>query len=97
MTDQKNYTSKVPYFTLPKTIEKQGAALKSNPLLQRLFNYRKRYFYDPHRPIYHMSTQKIYLMILMDSVIGKGDGIYFIRVTRQKIHASIGGMPSVMI
>ena len=53
MTDQTNYTSKVPYFTFPKTLEKQKAALKSNPLLMRLINYRKRYFYDPHRPIYH--------------------------------------------
>lgn len=48
-----NYRSKVPFFTFPTTLEEQEAALKINPLMQRLNAYRKKYKNDPHRPIYH--------------------------------------------
>lgn len=49
-----NYTSKVPFYTFPtNSLEEQEAALETNPLMQRLNAYRKKYETDPHRPIYH--------------------------------------------
>lgn len=48
-----DYTSKVPFYTFPTTLEEQEAALAANPLMQRLKEYRKTYATDPHRPIYH--------------------------------------------
>ncbi|MEM7533912.1 MAG: glycoside hydrolase family 32 protein [Chloroflexota bacterium] len=48
-----DYTSKVPFYSFPNTLEEQEAALESNPLMQRLNAYRKNYENDPHRPIYH--------------------------------------------
>lgn len=55
MTSQNlsDYTSLVPEYTFPTTLEAQEASLKTNPLMQRLLAYRKRYANDPHRPIYH--------------------------------------------
>ena len=52
-SDTSDYTSRVPQFTFPETLAEQEAALKTNPLMQRLLAYRKRYDDDPHRPIYH--------------------------------------------
>lgn len=52
-SDNPDYTSKVPFYTFPTTLEEQEAALQTNPLLQRLNAYRKRYDNDPHRPLYH--------------------------------------------
>ncbi len=48
-----DYTSKVPHYTFADTLEKQKEQLKTNPLMLRLLEYRKRYAADPHRPIYH--------------------------------------------
>jgi beta-fructofuranosidase len=48
-----DYTSKVPFYTFPNTLEEQEAALATNPLMQRLVAYRKTYKSDPHRPTYH--------------------------------------------
>ena len=48
-----DYTSKVPFYTFPTTLEEQETALQANPLMQRLNAYRKNYENDPHRPIYH--------------------------------------------
>ncbi|MEZ4712449.1 MAG: glycoside hydrolase family 32 protein [Caldilineaceae bacterium] len=48
-----DYTSRVPFYTFPTTLAEQEAALQTNPLMQRLLDYRKRYEGDPHRPIYH--------------------------------------------
>ncbi len=48
-----DYTSKVPFYTFPDTLEEQEAALAKNPLMQRLIESRKTYANDPHRPIYH--------------------------------------------
>lgn len=50
---QPDYTSKVPFYTFPDSLEQQEAALATNPLMQRLLAYRKRYANDPHRPVYH--------------------------------------------
>ena len=46
-------TSLVPHYSFPGTLAEQEAALETNPLMQRLLAYRKRYQSDPHRPIYH--------------------------------------------
>tara|TARA_Y100000588_G_scaffold279134_1_gene295939 strand:- start:10079 stop:11653 length:1575 start_codon:yes stop_codon:yes gene_type:complete len=48
-----DYTSAVPFYTFPDTLEEQETALESNPLMQRLNAYRETYADDPHRPIYH--------------------------------------------
>lgn len=53
VSEKTDYTSKVPFYTFPDTLEKQEAALATNPLMQRLLAYRKTYENDPHRPIYH--------------------------------------------
>ena len=50
MTD---YTSKVPSYTFPDTLEAQEAALADNPLMQRLIAARAGYAGDRHRPRYH--------------------------------------------
>ena len=46
-------TSLVPQYSFSGTLAEQEAELQTNPLLQRLLAYRKRYEGDPHRPIYH--------------------------------------------
>jgi len=50
---QKDYTSRVPQFTYPETLEEQEAALKDNPLMQRFAESRERLHQDRYRPIYH--------------------------------------------
>ena len=51
--EQPDYTSLVPQFTFPNTLEEQEAALAANPLMLRLIESRKAMAGDPHRPIYH--------------------------------------------
>ena len=53
MSDTPDYTSLVPHYTFPNTLEEQREALATNPLLQRMNEARKSYEGDPHRPIYH--------------------------------------------
>ena len=53
MSDTPDYTSLVPHYTFPNTLEEQREALATNPLLQRMNEVRKGYEGDPHRPIYH--------------------------------------------
>jgi beta-fructofuranosidase len=48
-----NYTSRVPKYTFANTLEEQEAQLKTNPLMLRLIESRKKMAGDPHRPIYH--------------------------------------------
>ena len=48
-----DYTSKVPQFTYPNTLEEQLEALKTNPLLKRFRESRKKLAADPHLPLYH--------------------------------------------
>jgi beta-fructofuranosidase len=45
--------SPVPQYTFSTTLEEQEAELKSNPLLLRMNESRKKMAKDPHRPIYH--------------------------------------------
>ncbi|MCD4769834.1 MAG: glycoside hydrolase family 32 protein [Bacteroidales bacterium] len=48
-----DYRSKVPKFTFANTLEEQEAQLKTNPLMLRFIESRKKMANDPHRPIYH--------------------------------------------
>jgi len=48
-----DYTSKVPKYTFANTLEEQEAQLKTNPLLLRFNESRKKMAGDPHRPVYH--------------------------------------------
>lgn len=48
-----DYTSPVPQYTFPTTLEEQEDALRANPLMQRFVDSRKQLSDDPYRPIYH--------------------------------------------
>ena len=48
-----DYTSKVPFYTFPRTLDAQEAALKTNPLLLRLRAAREKMAGDRYRPVYH--------------------------------------------
>lgn len=48
-----DYTSKVPKFTFAQTLAEQEAQLKTNPLVERFAESRRKMAADPHRPIYH--------------------------------------------
>lgn len=48
-----DYTSSVPGYMFPETLEAQEEALKVNPLLQRFHKSRERLSDDKYRPIYH--------------------------------------------
>ena len=50
---KRDFTSKVPHYTFPDTLDEQEAALKTNPLMRRLIASRKKMAGDPYRPIYH--------------------------------------------
>jgi len=50
---QPDYTSRVPHYTFAETLEEQEAQLKTNPLLLRMIQSRKKMADDPYRPIYH--------------------------------------------
>ena len=51
--DKPPYISPVPKFTFAKTLAEQEEQLKSNPLMLRFAESRKRLSSDPYRPIYH--------------------------------------------
>jgi len=50
---QPDYTSLVPKYTFAETLEEQEEQLKTNPLMQRLIESRKKMSSDKYRPIYH--------------------------------------------
>jgi beta-fructofuranosidase len=50
---QPDYTSKVPQYTFAETLEEQEEQLKTNPLLLRFHESRRKMEGDPYRPIYH--------------------------------------------
>jgi len=53
-TDKKpDYTSPIPQYIFPTTLEEQEEALKTNSLMQRFAESRKALSSDPYRPIYH--------------------------------------------
>ncbi len=51
--EPRDYTSRVPHFTFPNTLDEQEAALATNPLMLRFVESRKAMAGDPYRPIYH--------------------------------------------
>jgi len=51
--NQPPYVSPVPKFTFSKTLPEQEEELKSNPLINRFADARKRQAKDRYRPIYH--------------------------------------------
>ncbi len=51
--NQPDYTSRVPKYTFADTLEEQETQLKTNPLIQRFVESRRKMSGDPHRPIYH--------------------------------------------
>ena len=53
MSNPTDRTSLVPFYTFPETLTEQEEALKTNPLMNRMIDYRQSYENDPHRPIYH--------------------------------------------
>jgi len=48
-----DYTSRVPKYTFANTLSEQEAQLKTNPLILRFIESRKKMAGDPYRPIYH--------------------------------------------
>ncbi len=51
--ERTDFTSPVPQYSFPSTLEEQEAALKVNPLMLRFAESRKHLSSDPHRPVYH--------------------------------------------
>jgi beta-fructofuranosidase len=51
--EPEGYKSPVPQYTFSTTLEEQEAELKTNPLLLRFIESRKKMADDPYRPIYH--------------------------------------------
>jgi beta-fructofuranosidase len=51
--EEKDYSSKVPQFTFPNTLEDQKKILDKNPLMKRFKESRKEFSDDPFRPVYH--------------------------------------------
>ncbi len=50
---ERDFTSKVPQYTFGDTLDEQEAQLKTNPLLLRMNESRRKQAGEPHRPIYH--------------------------------------------
>ena len=48
-----DYTSKVPQYTFATSLEEQEEQLKTNPLMLRLIESRRKMEDDPFRPVYH--------------------------------------------
>lgn len=51
--DETDYSSPVPQYTFPTTLEEQEEALRENPLMKRFEASRESLSDDPYRPIYH--------------------------------------------
>ena len=51
--EEPDYTSRVPKYTFADTLGEQEAQLKTNPLILRFIESRKKMAGDPYRPIYH--------------------------------------------
>jgi beta-fructofuranosidase len=51
-----DYTSKVPKFTFATTLEEQEEELKTNPLMLRFEESRRKLAEDPHVPLYHFTA-----------------------------------------
>ncbi len=53
LKEEPDYTSRVPKYTFANTLKEQQAQLKTNPLMLRFIESRKKMADDPYRPIYH--------------------------------------------
>ncbi|MCP4263048.1 MAG: glycoside hydrolase family 32 protein [Planctomycetes bacterium] len=53
MKEEPDYTSRVPKYTFANTLKEQEAQLKTNLLMLRFRESRKKMASDPYRPIYH--------------------------------------------
>ncbi|MDX1636396.1 MAG: glycoside hydrolase family 32 protein [Balneolaceae bacterium] len=51
--EQPDYTSDVPKYSLPNTLEAQEEALEKNPMMQHFAKSREQLSCDPYRPFYH--------------------------------------------
>jgi len=51
--EKADYTSEVPQYDFPTTLQAQEEALRQNPMMQRFFQSREELSNDPYRPIYH--------------------------------------------
>ena len=51
--EERDNTSRVPKYTFANTLKEQEAQLKTNPLMLRFIESRKKMADDPYRPIYH--------------------------------------------
>jgi len=51
--EERDNTSRVPKYTFANTFGEQEAQLKTNPLMLRFIESRKKMADDPYRPIYH--------------------------------------------
>ncbi|MHC4751291.1 MAG: GH32 C-terminal domain-containing protein [Planctomycetota bacterium] len=51
--EERDNTSRVPKYTFANTLKEQEAQLKTNPLMLRFAESRKKMADDPYRPIYH--------------------------------------------
>jgi len=51
--ERPDYTSPIPQYEFPTTLDEQEEALKTNPLMQRFAESREKLSSDPYRPIYH--------------------------------------------
>ena len=51
--EKSDYASRVPKYTFARTLREQEGQLKTNPLILRFKESRKKMASDPYRPIYH--------------------------------------------
>ncbi|MFC1636305.1 hypothetical protein ACFL5Z_15855, partial [Planctomycetota bacterium] len=57
--EKPDYTSRVPKYTFARTLQEQQAQLKTNSLILRFIESRKKMSGDPYRPIYHYVNPEI--------------------------------------
>ena len=84
---QEDYTSKVPKFTFANTIEEQEEQLRTNPLMLRFRESRKKLAKDPHVPLYHLLARKT---ASRGSLSGRAVGTCSTRDPLPKTRASTG-------
>jgi beta-fructofuranosidase len=68
-TDKAPFTSSVPKFTFSDSLDRQEEELKSNVIIKRFIESRKKLAQDPYRPIYHFGSP--------ESRLGDPNGLCF--------------------
>ena len=53
-TDKISNLSRSPHYTFATTLAEQEEQLRTNPIMLRFAESRKKQANDPHRPIYHL-------------------------------------------